>query len=148
MVALLILPAAGVAFVGVPVALAWLGLHVLEDDGVDVESFDLPGWLTPGFVLIAGSLATIVFVHACWAHRRAPGPGFLRAPWLTLGGLLLTSWIATTAIELTPGSKLSAPLHVFCIASSFFWLLLTFSWATGRITSRLFRRLERPPATK
>jgi tRNA A-37 threonylcarbamoyl transferase component Bud32 len=148
MVALLVLPAAAVGFVGVPLLLAWFGVHTLEEDGVDVESFDVPNWLTPGFAAVAGLLATVVFIHACWAHRRPPGPGFVRVPWLCLGGVLLVSWIATTSIELSPGSKLGAPLNVFCIASSFFWLMIMLSWMAGRITSRLFRRLEQPAASE
>ncbi|HVH97881.1 MAG TPA: serine/threonine-protein kinase [Enhygromyxa sp.] len=148
MVALLVLPAAAVGFVGVPLTLAAVGVAVLEDDGVDVESFDAPSWLTPGFVALAGLLATVVFIHACWAHRREPGPGLLRTPWLWLGGVLIVSWVATTAIELSPKSSLGPELHVFCIASSFFWLVIMLSWVTGRITSRLFRRLERPAVSE
>ncbi|MFO7563604.1 MAG: serine/threonine-protein kinase [Enhygromyxa sp.] len=148
LVSLLVLPAAAVAFIGVPALLASIGLYVLGEDGVDVEHFDLPHWLTPGFVAIAASLATIVFVRACWAHRRAGGPGLLRTPWLILGGLLIVSWLVTTGIELTPGSMLYTPVHVFCIASSFFWLTISGSWATGRIASRLFRRLERPRSSE
>jgi hypothetical protein len=102
--------------------------------------------LTPGFIAVAGLLATLVFVRACWAHRHEPGSERLWTLWLVLGGLLIVSWMATTAIELTPDSTLHAPIHVFCIASSFFWLVLTSSWLTGRVTSKLFRRLERGPA--
>ena len=62
-------------------------------------------------------------------------------------GIAIAIGIAMTAIELAPKGKIPSEVHVFCTASSFSWLMLTLSWVTGRIASRLFRRLERPHAT-
>lgn len=145
LVGLLVLPAAALIFVTVPSTLAGVGLRLLEEDGLDVDDkLDLPTWFTAEFLGLLALLTAVVFVRACWAHRRASVRARLLAPWWLLGGLLFAGWVTSTAIELAPESSLYPPVHAFFLVSNFVWLMITGSWATGRITSRLFRRLERP----
>lgn len=146
LVGLLALPAAAVGFLGLPALLAVIGLGLLDDDGVDFERADPPSWFTREFILTVTLIIVVVFVRACWAHRRPPGHSPIWWPWLMLGGLLVGGWIASTAIELAPGNSLNPHLHGFLLIACFVWLSMTMSWVTGRIASRLFRRLERPHA--
>ncbi|HLT37155.1 MAG TPA: serine/threonine-protein kinase [Enhygromyxa sp.] len=144
---LLVLPAGALIFVGVPMTLGGLGLGVLEDDGIDLDKLDPPSWVTGEFALLVAIVAVVVFVRACWAHRRGPIRARMFAPWWLIGGLLMIGWIVATGIEVAPQSSLYPPVHGFFLASNFVWLMITTSWATGRIASRLFRRLERPRAS-
>ena len=140
---LLVLPAAAVGFVGAPLVLALLWLVVLNG-AITLEQVREIEWVEPGALIVA-VLAALVFVRACWAHRRPSEPGPLRKPWLVLGVAVLGAWIATMALELGSESDLSPAIHGFCLTTSFAWLVLSASWLAGRVTSRLFRRLERGP---
>jgi serine/threonine protein kinase len=145
LVGLLALPAAATVFVGVPLLLAVIGVGLLDQDGVDLQSTEAT-WLTPEFGIATLVVIVVVFVRACWAHRRAPSESRIRGPWLLLGFVLNAGWVASTAIELAPGNALNPELHAFFIITCFLWLTVSMSWVTGRIASRLFRRLEQPHA--
>lgn len=143
LVGLLALPAAALVFVGVPLLLMAIGFSLLDEDGVDIERTVGPSWLTPEFGVAAGLVIVVVFVRACWAHHRGPSYPGVWVPWWVLGALLNGGWVATTAIELAPKSTLNPEVHAFFLWVCFVWLTITMSWATGRLASRLFRRLER-----
>ncbi len=143
LVGLLAMPAAAVLFVGLPLMLLGIGFVLLDDAGVDIADTEMP-WLSLELELVALLVITVVFVRACWAHRRKPGSRLIWVPWTIVGGLLIAGWVASTAIELAPQNSLNPEIHAFFMMTSFIWLTTTMSWATGSLTSLLFQRLERP----
>jgi len=148
LLALLVMPAAAVLFVGVPFMLTALGVHALGNAGVSIFESSDPIDDILITLLIHLLLVTVVFVRACWAHRRPPSKAGWAKPWLAIGGLLIAGWVATTAIEFAPKNTLDPKIHEFFINMSGLWIMLSMAWATGRFASRLFRRLERPPAQR
>ena len=141
-VALLALPAAAVFFLGLPILPLAVGFSLLEEDGIDLERTEI-SWLTLEIELVVLLVVIVVFVRACWAHRREPGSSWIWAPWLVVGVLLNAGCIAALAIELAPKNSLNPEIHAFFLLTCFAWWVVTMSWAIGRLTSRLFRRLER-----
>ncbi|PRQ04375.1 hypothetical protein ENSA5_08240 [Enhygromyxa salina] len=99
-------------------------------------------WLTA----VALIVASVVFIRACWAHRRESRDTVGLKPWLILGAVVIAVWAGVAAIELATESTLDLQLHYVCIASGCVWLVITLGWALGRITSRVLRRLERARA--
>jgi serine/threonine protein kinase len=142
LVGLMIYPAAAVVFFVIPALLVAINLLVLSEqpEAMLLES-DFPTWVLPALA-VAVPLTIIVFVRSCWAHHREPTPSALRNPWLGLGAILLVAWASMTAIDFGTPSRLDEPIHYVTIAAAAVWLSVTLSWATGRITSRILRRLE------
>jgi hypothetical protein len=141
LVGLLALPAAALVFVGVPLVLVGMAFVLLEQDGVDFD--DTSSLLSPAVALAVALVVVVVFVRTCWSHHRPPLQHGIWKPWWVLGALLNGGWAAMVAFELVPGNELNAEIHGFFLTIPFVWLTITMSWVTGRITSRLFRRLER-----
>ncbi|MFV8750115.1 serine/threonine-protein kinase [Nannocystaceae bacterium ST9] len=140
---LIALPAAALVFLGVPFLVASIDVALLDDDGVDLENVDEPSWFTPEFGIGFALVIVVVFVRACWAHHRPRSRSSITTPWWSLGLLVNAGWILTTVIELAPGNRLNPDLHAFFLIVGAIWLTITMSWAIGRMTSGLFRRLER-----
>ncbi|KIG14184.1 Serine/threonine-protein kinase PknB [Enhygromyxa salina] len=143
LVGLLLFPAAAVFFIGLPLVLAYVDQAILENAGSNLRWTELEPLVTPGLVLLPITALIVVFVRSSWAHRRTPSEagGVLLRVWLGIGGLLIVCSIATTAMELG-ASQLTPNIHYSLIVSCSLWLMLSLCWATGRIVSRLLRRLD------
>ena len=154
LIGLMILPAAAVVFVGIPILLVTTNLLLLaEQQEVMMYEADFQTWVRPelGAVLL---VSAIVFVRACWIHHRSSSePDTDGAPkssgrggtwlWLILGVIMFGAWAGVTAIEFAPDSNVPPLYHYATIASAAIWLALSLSWGTGRIVSLILRRLER-----
>jgi tRNA A-37 threonylcarbamoyl transferase component Bud32 len=143
--ALIFIPAAVVSAC-VSLLVALFGVGLLENDGVKLPEFLSLPWMRWELGVGLLGLAAVVYVRACWAHRRAvavaaeeePGPSV----WNWLGGLSIFGWAALTVIELVPDSNFNATGHSLVISWCTTWLFLTLVWAMGRMTSRMLHNIE------
>jgi tRNA A-37 threonylcarbamoyl transferase component Bud32 len=134
-----------VAWAGVPLGLGFLGIVVLDTEHVPFPKLESQTWI--GWLLgVSMVLAIVVFVRACWGHRRPASTGAGKRGWFWIGGVSLFAWIGFTVLELVPGSRIPATIHLPIISWCTAWLILTFAWMAGRMVSRMFHNIEQTPA--
>jgi tRNA A-37 threonylcarbamoyl transferase component Bud32 len=137
-----------VFWAGVPLLLAWIGLEVLESDGVKLPKLESLSWMQWELGALLVAIATVVFVRACWAHRRTSDEettSVLRKLWFGLGGLSIVSVAVLMALEIGP-PNIGAMRHYVSISICTTWLILTLAWATGRMTSGMLHNIEQSRA--
>jgi hypothetical protein len=143
--ALLFIPA-GCVCACISAAVALFAIGLLANDGVKMPAVERLPWMQWQLGVGLLAIAEVVYVRACWAHRRELEQESGGRAWLGLGGLSIFGWVALTAIELVPDSNFNATGHWLAISWCTTWLFLTLVWAMGRVTSRLLHNVEQTRA--